>query len=174
LTSGATQNIADERVEYYYDWLPAQFSDWSAVPSGFTAENVLGRLVMTRTGASRIVEQYSYTDGGQVKRKRVVAEGQTLEVAYEYDAEGRMSKVTGARGRKYKYTYTAAGRPFQLKEEQPFASDILHTTAVFDDQGRLQSVGGMLYQYNAMGQISRYTHSSYERDLQLRQCAGSE
>jgi uncharacterized protein RhaS with RHS repeats len=166
--TATSPELADERVEYYYDWLPAQFQDGTgfALPSGvpFTAENGLGRLVMTRTGASRILELYSYTDGGQMRRKRVEAAGQTLEVGYDFDAGGRVMLMTGVTGRKYRFTYDTSGRPWQLMRTQLEGGfpDYAMATAAYDHWGRLQSVGGMSYQYNSFGQLSRYTHNGYD------------
>jgi hypothetical protein len=99
---GGPQALLDEQVEYCYDSLPVQFQNGTgfALPSGvpFTVGNGLGRLVMTRTGASRILELYSYSDGGQVRRKRVEAAGQKLEVGYDFDAGGRVMLMTGVTG----------------------------------------------------------------------------
>jgi YD repeat-containing protein len=40
--------------------------------------------------------------------------------------------------------------------------DYVTATAAYDDWGRLQSMGGMSYEYNSFGQLSRYTHGTYE------------
>jgi hypothetical protein len=72
--------------------------------------------------------------------------------------------MTGVTGRKYRFTYDTSGRPWQLMRTQLEGGfpDYVTATAAYDDWGRLQSVGGMSYQYNSFGQLSRYTHGTYD------------
>lgn len=128
VTRRSTTN-ACETVNYYYDTNPFD---------GAFTQNGWGRLVAVdyRTpldancelyqGGTKFIEMYSYTAGGRVAKKRLRVIKHTnpsgqevtnnLEMAYTYNAEGQVTRVTYPDGTRYAHVRDGMGRAVQLDE----------------------------------------------------------
>jgi len=158
LTASSAEDTA-ERTEYIYDGLTLSFLQGLNPPAvDFVQENGLGRVVAIKSG-SNVVELMAYTDGGQLKRKRVIAEGQSMEVSYSYGTDGKVQSITYPSGRVLKYGYGAWGRPnsLQAADGYQYASAAVgwHERLVNLNAGP-QSASWEGFEYNRLGQLTRW------------------
>lgn len=179
--SGGAEDTC-QRTEFYYDTNPydSQFSQYS-----------YNRLKAAKWGGAgcstpyEFRELYSYTPGGLVTKKRLMAVGAqplTVETQQSYDTEGRVIDVkypdswkntngglpfqfqTGA---TYGYSYDAMGRPVGITEYQPTATVVWAKEAQYGPAGELKQ---MKYRNMASGfpSMDFYTETrTYNNRVQL-------
>ncbi len=154
-------------VRYQYDALNRvtqisydQDSQLNVVYEYDQGNNALGRLsrMQDHTGSTA----YFYNDQGRLVMEQRTVLGLSYRLAYQYDAQGRLTGYQYPSGRWVNYDYDGIGRVVQVRttvndQEKVIASDIQ-----YQPFGGLRSLvfgNGQLYQrdYDADGRISGYS-----------------
>lgn len=119
----------------------------------------LASFTATRGATTLFKEQYIYNNVGQLTQKTVTAGGQINAYGYGYDTTGRLADVTRNGVVIDHFEYDANGN-------RTLAYGI---SASYDDQDRLVSFGGAMYDYTINGELQRIIAgggtAAYEYDV---------
>jgi RHS repeat-associated protein len=179
-TLAEKRDAKNQRLVYYYDNKKRVTGKWDMTstatllvnyyydvnPYG-TTENASGRLAAVRytTFGGEYRETYGYTPGGRMKWKRVtVGWGsiqRSLDASWEWDNEGRMTRVNYPLWNACTYSYDSMGRlngMVNASSGQTVASGVQYSAA-----GQVTAISYLGYsetrQYNRRLQLRRITAS---------------
>jgi RHS repeat-associated protein len=165
--SGSTvlQERLNERVDYVYD------------SNGTFSQNAWGRLAAVvfhnehiSTKGETFTYQYSYNQAGRITAQRVTMYGgqsngpATFDASYEWDNEGRMTKLTYPGGDlAQNYGFDSMGRLSTLNGG---------TIATYGVAGEMTSFNGETRTYNSLFQLTRI-NAGTAMDIEYNYTAGA-